>query len=199
METIPTGNEPADDQAQQGRCPIPTLTTERLVLRAFAADDLEPYAAMNADPEMMRYVGGPIDRAATWRLMAMLLGHWDLRGYGMWAMIERASGQFIGRAGLYDQEGWPGLEVAWTVARDRWGRGYATEAGRAALDYAFEVVGADRVISIMRPDNAASIRVAEKIGETFQSSMKLHGEERVVYGLLRSKWRSLANGSQRAG
>jgi RimJ/RimL family protein N-acetyltransferase len=89
---------------------------------------------------MMRYVGGPIDRAATWRLMVMLLGHWDLCGYGMWAMVERASRQFVGRAGLHNQEGWPGLELAWTVARDCWGRGYATEAGRVALDYAFEVV-----------------------------------------------------------
>jgi RimJ/RimL family protein N-acetyltransferase len=196
MEGTLTRTEAADDAAYRGRCPIPTLTTERLILRAFAAEDLEPYAVMNADPETMRYVGGPIDREATWRLMAMLLGHWDLRGYGMWALVERATGRFIGRAGLYNQEGWPGLEAAWTVARDRWGRGYATEAGWAALDYAFGVVDAEQVISIIHPDNAASIRVAEKLGETFDSSMKLHGQERVVYGLPRSKWRSLAPASR---
>ncbi len=176
-------------------CTIPTLTTERLILRGFLASDLDPYAALNADPEMMRFTGGgrPSDRKSTWRLMAMLLGHWHLRGYGMWAMVERASGQFIGRAGLYNEEGWPGLEAAWTVARDRWGRGYATEAGRVALEYAFETVGSDHVISIIHPENAASIRVAEKLGETFESTTNIWGREQAIYGISRDRWKAMGH------
>ena len=182
---MPVATEPPSPQP--GRCAIPTLTTARLVLRPFLPEDLEPYAALNADPEMMRYLGGPIDRAATWRLMAMLLGHWHLRGYGMWALEERATGRFVGRAGLYNEEGWPGIEVAWSVARDRWGRGYATEAGRAALGYAFDVVGAKHVISVMHPENAASIRVAEKLGLTFERTAAVRGAERSIYGIPRSR------------
>jgi RimJ/RimL family protein N-acetyltransferase len=190
MTSTPSASGPRDVQATEGRFAIPRLVTARLLLRAFVADDLDPYAAMNADPEMSRYTGGTIDRTATWRLMAMLLGHWDLRGYGMWAMVERATGRFIGRAGLYNQEGWPGLEVAWTVARDRWGNGYATEAGEAALNHAFTELGADHVISVIHPENARSIAVAKKLGETPESTTELNGEPRVIYGISARTWRA---------
>lgn len=106
------------------------MVTERLILRSFDIGDLEPYAAMNADEATMRFLGGPIDRVATWRVMAGLIGHWQLRGFGMWAVEDRASGEFVGRAGLYEQDGWPGTEVAWSIRRDRWNEGLATEAVR---------------------------------------------------------------------
>ena len=92
------------------------------------------------------------------------LGHWQIRGYGLWAAEEKQSGALIGRIGLYRPEGWPGLEVGWLVARERWGEGFATEGARAALDYAFTVLGEPRAISAIAPENAASIRVAEKLG-----------------------------------
>jgi RimJ/RimL family protein N-acetyltransferase len=189
--TVPRAAGPA----AAGRVAIPTLTTERLVLRAFGLDDLDAYAAMTADPVTMRYLGEgkPLDRAGTWRVIAIILGHWDLCGYGIWAMVERATGRLIGRAGLYRPEGWPGLEAVWSVARERWGQGYATEAGRAVLGYAFEVVGAEHVISAIHPLNAASIRVAEKLGEAFEYATSIEGRERAVYGLSRQKWRSLTN------
>ena len=91
----------------------------------------------------------------------------------------------IGRIGLLYPEGWPGLEVGWLVARSHWGQGLATEGGRAALDYAFETVGAERVISLIRPDNAASIRVAEKLGETRERETELFGAPALVYGTAR--------------
>ncbi len=171
---------------------IPVLTTKRLLLRAFVDDDLDAFAAITADPEVNRYLGDgkPLDRASAWRSMATILGHWQLRGYGTWALVERAGGQLVGRAGLHNPEGWPGLEVGWLVARDRWGQGLATEAGRAALDYAFDVVGADHVLSVIDPGNAASIRVAERLGETFERQVELTVSRRLVslYGIPRSRW-----------
>jgi RimJ/RimL family protein N-acetyltransferase len=130
---------------------IPTLATQRLTLRAFTATDLDALAPIYADPVVSRYIGDgtPADRAATWRALAGMLGHWQLRGYGMWALIEQATGRLIGRAGLYNPDGWPGLEAGWLLARDRWGHGFATEAGHAVLAYAFTQVSADHVISII--------------------------------------------------
>lgn len=170
-----------------GRCRIPTVMTERLVLRAFEETDLDAYAALNVDPEMGRYLWGTSDRASTWRGMASLVGHWHLRGYGMWALADRSTRQFLGRAGLYNAEGWPGIEMAWSVARSHWNRGLATEAGRAVLRYAFEVVGVDHVISLIHPDNAASIRVAEKLGATARRRARVLQREWVVYGVDRGQ------------
>jgi RimJ/RimL family protein N-acetyltransferase len=167
---------------------IPTLATPRLRLRAFQPGDLAPLAAIHADPQVMRYVGDgrAQTREQTWRSMATHLGHWRLRGFGNWAVVERATGRLIGRAGLWQPEGWPGLEVGWLLARDRWGQGLATEAGRAALDYAFGTLGAEHVISVIHPDNAASVRVAEKLGEAFEQAREVNGHPAVVYGITRN-------------
>ena len=165
--------------------PQPRLETDRLVLRPFLADDFEPFAAMCADREVMRYIndGRALTRGEAWRAMAMFAGHWELRGCGQWAVVEKATGAFIGRAGLWYPEGWPGLEVGWFFDRARWGHGFATEAGLAALDWAFRVLGAERVISVIHPKNIASIRVAERLGERFERAMMLDGGiEVVVYG-----------------
>jgi RimJ/RimL family protein N-acetyltransferase len=162
-----------------------SLETERLRLRQFREADLDAYAAIMADPETMTHMGGPRDRARAWMDIAWCLGHWTLRGYGLWAAEEKASGDLIGRIGLLYPEGWPGLEVGWLVARSHWGQGLATEGGRAALDYAFETVGAEHVISLIRPDNAASIRVAEKLGETRERETELFGAPALVYGTVR--------------
>ncbi len=162
-----------------------SLETERLKLRLFREEDLEPYAAIVADPQTMTFMGGPRDRARAWADIAWCLGHWTLRGYGLWAAEEKASGALVGRIGLLNPEGWPGLEVGWLVARGYWGRGLATEGGRASLAYAFETLGADHVISLIQPDNIASIRVAEKLGERPESSVELFGAETLVYGIAR--------------
>jgi RimJ/RimL family protein N-acetyltransferase len=106
-----------------------SLETERLVLRAFREEDLDTYAALCADPEVMRFLGSPLDRAGAWRSMATTLGHLHLRGFSQSAVVEKASGRVIGRGGLWRPEGWPGLEVGWVLARDAWGKGYATELG----------------------------------------------------------------------
>jgi RimJ/RimL family protein N-acetyltransferase len=175
---------------------IPTLATHRLTLRGFTAADLDALAPIYADPQVSRYIGDrtPADRAATWRALAGMLGHWQLRGYGMWALIEQATGRLIGRAGLYNPEGWPGLEAGWLLARDRWGRGFATEAGHAILAYAFTQLSAEHVISLIHPANTASIRVAERLGERLERKMDLKGQPALVYGINRQRWRQSGQG-----
>lgn len=162
-----------------------SLETERLLLRPLRGDDLDAYAEIVADPETMRFMGGPRDRARAWKDIAWCLGHWTLRGYGLWAVEERASGDLVGRIGLINPEGWPGLEVGWLLARSHWGLGYATEGGRAALGHAFDTVRAGHVISLIAPGNSASIRVAERLGESLEGRTELFGEEVLIYGITR--------------
>jgi RimJ/RimL family protein N-acetyltransferase len=166
---------------------IPTLATPRLRLRAFQPGDLAPLAAIHADPQVMRYVGDgrAQTREQTWRSMATHLGHWRLRGFGNWAVVERATGRLIGRAGLWQPEGWPGLEVGWALARPCWGRGLATEAARASLDWAFSELGADHVISLIAPANERSRRVAERLGERLEGTTRIRGHEVQVFGIHR--------------
>jgi len=162
------------------------IETARLRLRQFREADLDAYAAITADVEVMRWVGGgAFSRADAWRNIAYLLGHWRLRGYGLWAIEEKASGRLLGRAGLYRPEGWPGLEVGWLLARDAWGNGYATEAGRAALEVGFGTLGADHIVSVIHVDNAASIRVALRLGERFERHLEVSGFPCALYGVNR--------------
>jgi RimJ/RimL family protein N-acetyltransferase len=170
---------------------IPTLETERLRLRAFETSDLDDYAALNADPEVLRYLTSgqePWDRGRSSRHLAFLLGHWRMWGTGMWAVEDRETGAFLGMVGFAEPEGWPGFELAWILARRYWGHGYATEGAAAALAHAFTVWQKDRVISLIRPDNRASVRVAERIGERLQSRIPHLGQEMLCYGLHRETY-----------
>ena len=162
---------------------MPTLETERLILRPLGEADLGDFAAIVADPEVQRFMhGGPQNRAQAWRQMAIFRGHDALRGFSQNAVVERSSGRLLGRAGLWRPEGWPGLEVGWVLARDAWGRGFATEAGLAWRDWAFDVLGADDLISVINPDNAASIRVAERIGHVYRESRYVTDGDFAIYG-----------------
>jgi RimJ/RimL family protein N-acetyltransferase len=160
-----------------------SLETERLRLRQFVEADLDDYARICADSESMRYIGPgtPLSRADAWRSMAQALGHWQLRGYGLWAVEEKRTGAFVGRIGLIYPEGWPALEVGWMIDRARWGRGLATEGGRAAMQFAFDHLKRERISSVIRPQNAASIRVAEKLGMQPERTMQLNGLDVVIY------------------
>ena len=162
---------------------VPRLTTSRLYLRPLAATDFEPYALMMADPEVTRYLGEgrPLDRADAWRQLAMFIGHWELRGFGMWGVEDRDTGRFLGRIGCYEPEGWPGFEIGYALARDAWGQGYAREGAAAALTFAQEVLGRKDVISIIRPANTASIAVAASLGARRTRRIDFFGAESAVY------------------
>lgn len=167
------------------------LETQRLLLRSFHEGDLDAYASMHADPEVMRYLGDgvPLSREDAWRSMAVMAGHWTLRGFGMWAVEEKSTGALIGRVGLYEPEGWPGQEVGWTLAREHWGRGYAFEAAEASLDHAFHTLQWPRAISLIDPDNQRSIRLAERLGERFERKVELRGHPTLLYSIDRGAWR----------
>jgi RimJ/RimL family protein N-acetyltransferase len=177
------------------------LGTERLVLRQFREADLDAYAEMCGDAEVMRYIGPgqPLGRADAWRNLALMLGHWQLRGYGLWAVEERATGEMVGRIGCWNPEGWPGLEVGWMLRRRYWGRGFASEGARAALAHAFTRLGCRHVISLIRPGNAASVRVAEAIGERLEGHTELMGQEALVYGIRLEDWTATASASRPSG
>jgi RimJ/RimL family protein N-acetyltransferase len=167
-----------------------TLESERLILRMLREDDFEQYANMCADVEVMRFLGDgkALNRFEAWRQMAMIVGHWQLRGYGIWAVEERDTGDLVGRIGFFNPEGWPGFELGWVLGRAHWGRGYATEAARRALTYAFTEMKRDHVISLIAPENRASIRVAERLGEKVEGRTELFGHEVLVYGIERETW-----------
>lgn len=171
---------------------VPSLDTPRLRLREFTEADFNDYASLCADAEGMRYVGdrGPLSREDAWRQFAMLIGHWALRGYGMWAVEELASGAFVGRVGLHYPEGWPEQELAWALTHTYWGRGYAFEAATAALRIAFDSLGWSRVISLIASPNLRSIRLAERLGARFERNLVLRGHEVNLYALERSRWRA---------
>ena len=170
---------------------IPRLETARLLLREWQEGDFDAYARLCADPEVMRYLGGKtFSVLEAWRHMAYLVGHWTLRGFGHWAVEEKATGQFVGRLGFQEPQGWPGFEIGWTLAKDRWGRGYATEGATTALDYAFSTMGRARVISLIHPENHASIAVATRLGETREGATTVLGRPVEIYGTTRDRWLS---------
>lgn len=154
-----------------------TLEAGRLRLRMFREGDLDGLAGMYGDAETMRHIGDGrvLTREETWRAIAGMLGHWALRGHGMWALELVDSGELVGRVGFIDPPGWPGFELGWLVARPHWGRGFATEAARVALDHAVRALRRDRVISLIRPGNRASARVAAKIGMRQESAIEFLG------------------------
>ncbi|HKB65515.1 MAG TPA: GNAT family N-acetyltransferase [Pyrinomonadaceae bacterium] len=161
-----------------------TLETERLILRMWRNADFEEYAELCADPEVMRFLGGKVfDRTEAWRQMASMIGHWYLRDYGVWAVEEKDSGRLAGRIGCINPEGWPGFEVGWTLKREFWGKGYATEAGRRALEYGFNELDKPHIISLIHPENRASIRVAERLGETLEGNARVFDTDVLVYGI----------------
>ncbi len=157
--------------------PIPRLETERLLLRGFMLEDVSPLVEMCADPETMKYMGGPRERVFTAQNHASFVGHWVLFGYGMWAVEEKESGEFVGRVGLINFDGWPAIEVGWLIGRPWWGRGYAPEAAIASARWAFDSLELDSLCSLIHPANDKSVRVAEKLGEVCSKSIQIFGTE----------------------
>jgi RimJ/RimL family protein N-acetyltransferase len=176
------------------RCP--TLETERLVMRPFREDDLDAYTETLQTPEVRHRLHLPegVGRPDAWQSMAGMLGQWELRNTGNWALEEKRSGLFVGRAGCFHPErpDWPGIEVGWTLHPRHWGKGYATEAGRASVEWVFANHRVDAVYSCILPDNTASQAVAERLGFSFwemRTFAHLPDLPHGIWKLPRDRWR----------
>jgi len=142
---------------------IPVLTTRRLTMRGPTADDFAVLCAFYAD-ERSKFVGGPMNPEQVWRHLACEIGHWTMCGYGRWMVEATATGETVGMVGLWNPEGWPEPEIGWDLFAHAPGHGYATEAAAAARAHAYDVLGWDTVISLVKPANTASAGVARRLG-----------------------------------
>lgn len=178
----------------------PTLRTERLVLRPWREADLEPFAALNADPEVMRFFPATLDREGSDVMAERIAAQFAEAGFGLWAVEVPGVAPFIGFVGLalqtFPAHFTPAVEVGWRLAREHWGRGYAPEGGRAAVEYGFDVLGLDEIVSMTIPDNTPSQRVMQKLGMTrdpaddFDKPSRTDDQLRrhVLYRLRRADW-----------
>ena len=160
------GSGPSLEGMREG----PAITTERLLLRQWRDADLEPFAELNADPEVMEHFPAPLTRAESDRFAASIAERIETDGFGLWAAEILDTGGFVGFAGLlpvqFESHFTPAIEVGWRLARDHWGKGYATEGGKAAIGFGFDIVGLREIVSLAVPANVRSLRVMERIGMT---------------------------------
>lgn len=188
--------------------PETALETERLILRRLRPDDVEAFAAMNADPEVMRYFPGCLDRTETEALVERMDAHFDRHGFGWWVVEVPDVTSFVGFVGLmrpaFHAHFTPCVEVGWRFVRHAWGQGYATEAGRASVDFAFDHLSIDEVVSMAVADNRRSTRVMERLGMSrrpqddfghpklpFEHPLRRH----VLYRVSRRRWMQDREGS----
>jgi RimJ/RimL family protein N-acetyltransferase len=174
------------------------LTTPRLLLRTFRRDDLPLYAALNADPEVVRYLGGvPLTREHSDDIAGWAQGLYERERMGLLAVERREDAAFLGMCGLHHLRSFPDdIEVAWRLGREHWGHGYATEAASAWLDYGFDRLDLPRVISVADPPNARSIAVMRRLGMGFDHERDMEEDGQVfpvvVYSISADRWRTRA-------
>ena len=168
------------------------IETPRLILRVPRLADLDSWAAMMADEEVARFIGGVTGRELVWRSLMTMIGAWHATGVSMFSVVEKASGRWVGRLGPWKPEGWPGTEVGWAIVRDSWGRGYATEGAEAAIAYAFDRLGWTEIIHSIAPDNLSSQQVARKLGSQNRGAGRLpppFADAPVdIWGQTRAEW-----------
>ncbi len=157
---------------------IPEIRTERLLLRAFQEDDLDPFAQMIADPQvisMATYHGQPMNRTQAWNWLCMMLGHWQMRGFGIWGVEEIQSGELIGRVGLQYLDWFDDVELAWMLRKASWGKGYAAEASREAIRYGFEERSLPRIAAVIHIKNDRSLKLAERLDMVREKEIEREG------------------------
>ncbi len=140
------------------------IETPRLILKVPTLAEFEPWCAYMADEESARYIGKAQPPSVVWRSMCSIIGAWHAAGFAMFSVFEKSSGRWIGRLGPWSPHGWPGNEVGWGVIREVWGKGYALEGALASMDFAVDVLGWTDIIHSIHPDNAASQKLAARLG-----------------------------------
>jgi len=172
----------------------PTIETARLILRQWRSEDIAPYTAMLADPATARFItvdGKPVEDEMTgWRHTVVMAGHWAIHGAGMFAVEERESGKFVGRVGPWFPPTWPDFEVGWGITKQARGKGYASEAARAAIDWAFANFQIACVIHCIDRDNIASQGVASRLGAVRSKEIELFGHIADMWVTTRETWRA---------
>jgi RimJ/RimL family protein N-acetyltransferase len=172
----------------------PTLETERLLLRVPQAGDFPRFAELFMHPTAARHIGGPMLRHEAWRKFLQMPGAWVLQGFAMFSVIEKSSGLWVGNAGPWQPDSWPGTEVGYAFHPDAWGKGYATEACKATMDFAFDVLGWTDVIHSISSANTASQAVAQRLGSRNRGPGKLppplDTHEIDICGQTREEWRA---------
>ncbi len=150
------------------------IETERLILRPVDPDrDFDGWAKAMADANTMKYLGSePLDAAKAWRQMAMVMGHWQIRGFGFFSVEEKSTGEWVGRVGPWNPMGWPKPEVGWLTSPDHLRRGFAAEAAKASIQYAFNELGWEEVVHVILDGNVASIAVAERVGSRYIETLQ---------------------------
>ena len=174
------------------------IETARLILRLPTLQDLDGWAEMMIDEQTAKFIGGVMPRAVCWRQLMTMIGSWHAMGFGMFSVIEKSSGRWIGRLGPWQPEGWPGTEIGWAIMRDCWGKGYAPEGAIAATDWAFDNLGWTDVIHSIAPANIASQQVARKLGSRNRGPGRLpppfHEAPVEIWGQSLAEWRSRRKG-----
>jgi len=180
---------------------VPAIETERLLLRLPRIEDFDAYAEMHAHEEAARHIGGTLLRAPAWRKFLQMPGAWMMQGYAMFSVVEKSSGRWIGQAGPWQPEGWPGTEVGWAFHPAAWGKGYATEAATAAIDWAFAQLGWSEVIHSIAPANAPSQALARRLGSSNRGRGRLpppHQDVEIdIWGQSREDWLARRGGATR--
>lgn len=176
----------------------PILHTSRLILRPPTMSDFSRWAEMMADAEAARFLGGVQPAETTWRVFMTMAGTWSLTGIGMFSVMDRETGDWLGRIGPWRPLGWPGNEIGWALHPDSQGRGIALEAAGAAMNYAFEVLDSSHIIYCIAPGNRPSQRLAERLGSARLGPARLPspGHEDIVerWGQSRAEWRARTAG-----
>lgn len=166
------------------------LETERLIMRLPVETDLSDWADFDGDERATAFFGGPKSRAASWELLSSVAGMWALRGCGLFSVSEKSSGRWIGRVGPWKPEG-ATAEIGWAILPSAWGQGYATEGARAAIDWVIDSLGWTQISHCIDAENAASIRVAEKLGARWlRADHDAHGKPTQVYGQSSEQWQA---------
>lgn len=167
------------------------LETERLRLRVFTPEDLDPMCEITSDPEVMRYIGHgrPLSREETEANLKSIVSAFRRRGFGRWALERKDDGALVGYCGLSQGYEQVGVELAYLLARGAWGSGIATEAGRACLRYGFERLKVESIAGLTMHDNRRSRRVLERVGMKYLRAARFYGFDCVMYAIARSEWR----------